>query len=130
MEAYNSCHLCPRACGVDRTLGERGRCGVSATLTLARAMLHHWEEPCISGDKGSGTIFFSGCPLGCIYCQNRPIATARVGKEVPDGRLEEIFWELEAQGAHNINLVTATLTLRPVGFSFMPPMYFMNQPLM
>ncbi len=108
MEAYNSCRLCPRACGVDRTRGERGLCGVPATLTLARAMLHHWEEPCISGDKGSGTIFFSGCPLGCIYCQNRPIATAQVGKEVPEGRLEEIFWELHAQGAHNINLVTAT----------------------
>ena len=104
---YHNCTLCPRKCGVDRTQ-TTGVCGVGSTLKLARATLHLWEEPCISGTRGSGTIFFSGCPLGCIYCQNRDIALAKYGKEVPEERLLSIFYELEAKGAHNINLVTAT----------------------
>lgn len=105
---YEACDLCPRACGVDRTRGERGACRMTSRLVLARAALHHWEEPCISGTAGSGTVFFSGCPLGCVYCQNHEIADGSHGLTVDDGRLEEIFFELRDVGAHNINLVTPT----------------------
>ena len=105
---YEACGLCPRACGVDRTRGERGACRMTSRLVLARAALHHWEEPCISGTAGSGTVFFSGCPLGCVYCQNHEIADGSHGLAVDDGRLEEIFFELRDAGAHNINLVTPT----------------------
>ncbi len=101
------CRLCPRKCGVDRFAGERGYCGCDGDLLVARAALHMWEEPCISGAEGSGTVFFSGCALGCVFCQNRPIALARAGKAISLDRLVEIFFELEAQGANNINLVTA-----------------------
>lgn len=107
MERYNSCTLCPRACGVDRREA-RGVCGMGDSLTIARAALHLWEEPCISGEKGSGTIFFSGCPLGCVYCQNREIARGEAGLRITIDRLVEIFYELQKQGAHNINLVTPT----------------------
>ena len=102
----SSCRLCPRACGVDRFNGGRGACGETTTIRLARAALHFWEEPCISGTKGSGAIFFTGCQLRCIYCQNQPIAHGAVGREITDSRLVDIFYELEAQGANNINLVT------------------------
>ena len=105
---YEACDLCPRACGVNRTRGERGVCRMTSRLVLARAALHHWEEPCISGTAGSGTVFFSGCPLGCVYCQNHEIADGSHGLAVDDGRLEEIFFELRDAGAHNINLVTPT----------------------
>ena len=105
---YETCDLCPRACGVDRTRGERGACRMTSRLVLARAALHYWEEPCISGTAGSGTVFFSGCPLGCVYCQNCEIADGSQGLTVDDGRLEEIFFELRDAGAHNINLVTPT----------------------
>lgn len=105
---YEKCMLCPRRCGVDRTRGERGVCRMTSRLVLARAALHHWEEPCISGTAGSGTVFFSGCPLGCVYCQNREIADGSHGLPVDDGRLTEIFFELGEAGAHNINLVTPT----------------------
>ena len=105
---YETCDLCPRACGVDRTRGERGACRMTSRLVLARAALHYWEEPCISGTAGSGTVFFSGCPLGCVYCQNCEIADGSHGLTVDDGRLEEIFFELRDAGAHNINLVTPT----------------------
>ena len=105
---YETCDLCPRACGVDRTRGERGACRMTSRLVLARAALHYWEEPCISGTAGSGTVFFSGCPLGCVYCQNHEIADGSHGLAVDDGRLEEIFFELRDAGAHNINLVTPT----------------------
>ena len=105
---YEACDLCPRACGVDRTRGERGACRMTSRLVLARAALHHWEEPCISGTAGSGTVFFSGCPLGCVYCQNHEIADGSHGLAVDDGRLEEIFFELRDAGAHNLNLVTPT----------------------
>ena len=100
------CKLCPRECAVDRRNGERGVCGQTEQLKVARAALHYWEEPCISGKSGSGTVFFSGCALHCVYCQNREIANGTVGKEISTGRLAEIFLELAEQGANNINLVT------------------------
>ena len=103
-----ACALCPRACGVNRLEGAVGVCGSTDRLRLARAALHFWEEPPISGEAGSGTIFFSGCPLKCIYCQNHEISTGNFGVEVPPERLVEIMLELEDQGALNINLVTAT----------------------
>lgn len=102
------CELCPRRCGVNRLQGERGFCGAGATLRAARAALHHWEEPCISGTRGSGTVFFSHCTLGCVYCQNYPISIGGEGRDLLTGRLAEVFLSLEAQGAHNINLVTPT----------------------
>lgn len=106
MRTSEPCRLCPRACGVNRADGERGACGETATIRLARAALHFWEEPCISGTKGSGAVFFSGCQLRCVYCQNQPIAHGDVGREVTVSRLTDIFFELEEQGANNINLVT------------------------
>lgn len=99
------CTLCPRQCGIDRK-ENRGYCGASDVLKIARAMPHFWEEPCVSGERGSGTIFFSGCQLGCVYCQNREISRAQAGKEITVGRLVEIFFELAEKGVHNINLVT------------------------
>lgn len=103
-----SCHLCPRDCGIDRSLGQRGFCGMSDRLTVARAALHHWEEPPISGTNGSGTVFFSGCSLGCAFCQNTRISHGKFGKEITTDRLRDIFEELISQSAHNINLVTPT----------------------
>ncbi len=108
MEAYRHCELCPRKCGVDRIAGGKGRCMVDGRLMAARAALHMWEEPCLSDVEGSGTVFFSGCSLGCIFCQNHHIATADTGKEITSERLSEIFLELQAKGANNINLVTPT----------------------
>lgn len=102
------CELCPRRCRADRAAGERGVCGATGTLRLARAALHFWEEPPISGEAGSGTVFFSGCPLKCVYCQNHEISTGNFGIEVPPERLAQIMLELQDQGALNINLVTAT----------------------
>lgn len=101
------CDICPRKCGVDRSIN-KGFCGEKNTVRLARAALHYWEEPCISGDKGSGTVFFSGCNLRCVYCQNYGISRGEVGREVTEDRLCNIFFELKAQGAANINLVTPT----------------------
>lgn len=106
-EIMRCCRLCPRNCGVDRMAGQRGYCGADARLLVARAALHMWEEPCISGEAGSGAVFFSGCSLGCVFCQNRQIAKAQRGTEVSAERLARIFLELQEQGAHNINLVTA-----------------------
>lgn len=108
MERLKNCRLCPRMCGVDRTEYNKGMCGETAEIRLARAALHFWEEPCISGEKGSGAVFFSGCNLGCIYCQNREISKGNVGKIVSTERLAEIFIELKKKGAQNINLVTPT----------------------
>ncbi len=103
------CTLCPRQCGARRTAEEgNGFCGMPETPVLARAMLHRWEEPCISGANGSGAVFFSGCVLGCIFCQNGKISRERFGKPVSPARLREIFLELANQGAHNINLVSPT----------------------
>ena len=103
------CTLCPRRCGAVRaeTAGE-GFCGMPAAPVLARAGLHFWEEPCISGTDGSGAVFFSGCVLGCVFCQNGKISRDRWGKTVSSVRLRAIFEELIAQGAHNINLVSPT----------------------
>ena len=102
------CTLCPRRCGADRAAGRTGFCGAGATLKAARAALHHWEEPCISGTRGSGTVFFSGCTLKCCFCQNYPISAEGLGKEISVEHLAEIFLNLQEQGANNINLVTAT----------------------
>lgn len=102
------CELCPRRCGANRAAGARGVCGADDSLKIARAALHYWEEPPISGERGSGTIFFSACPLKCVYCQNHEISTGGFGIEVAPSRLVEIMLELQEQGAHNINLVTAT----------------------
>ena len=104
----SACELCPRGCRADRAAGERGVCGATDTLRLARAALHFWEEPPISGEAGSGTVFFSGCPLKCIYCQNHEISTGNFGIDVSPERLAQIMLELQDQGALNINLVTAT----------------------
>lgn len=101
------CNLCPRACKVDRQT-KRGYCSMTDELMIARAALHMWEEPCISGEEGSGTVFFTGCPLKCVYCQNRKIALGQLGKSITVERLVEIFFELKEQGANNINLVTPT----------------------
>ena len=100
------CALCPRRCGADRAAGQAGYCGAAGTLKVARAALHFWEEPCISGTRGSGTVFFSGCALKCCYCQNYPVSAEHFGREITVERLAEIFLELQGQGAHNINLVT------------------------
>lgn len=108
MQRYASCALCPRHCRVNRLAGEMGYCGQTAQLRAARAALHMWEEPCISGAVGSGTVFFSGCNLRCVYCQNHDIALGRTGREISVGRLADIFMELQQKGAANINLVTPT----------------------
>ena len=108
MERYRNCMLCPRMCGVDRTAGSLGACRSGALPRVAHTMLHMWEEPCISGKNGSGIIFFSGCPLGCVYCQNHKISRSYVGAEYDAEALSELFLSLESRGAHNINLVTAT----------------------
>lgn len=103
-----SCALCPRQCHAARLSGARGTCGADDRLMVARAALHFWEEPPISGERGSGAVFFSGCPLHCIYCQNREIARSEVGKAITVERLADIFRELQEKGALNINLVTGT----------------------
>ena len=108
-ESKRGCTLCPRECGAKRLDGEKGICGVSGTKIMgARAALHMWEEPCISGEAGSGTVFFSGCSLRCVYCQNHEIAHAQSGLEITIERLADIFLELQEKGAANINLVTPT----------------------
>lgn len=105
---YRECGLCPRECGVNRLNGRKGFCGQTASLKVARAALHMWEEPCISGTRGSGTVFFTGCHLGCVFCQNDQISRGSNGKEISVIRLAQIFMELQEKGAHNINLVTPT----------------------
>lgn len=102
-----TCRLCPRNCGVNRIAGQKGYCGMTAQLKAARAALHMWEEPVLSGKEGSGTVFFSGCSLGCVYCQNYEIARGETGKTLSIERLAEIFLELQEKKANNINLVTA-----------------------
>lgn len=110
----HSCTLCPRMCRVDRDSGQKGYCRMDSTVRGARAALHMWEEPCISGEKGSGAVFFSGCTLGCVFCQNRQIADGTCGKEISVERLSDIFLELQEKGAANINLVTASHFVLPV----------------
>lgn len=101
------CRLCPRVCGADREAGGRGVCGCDSEVTVARIALHYWEEPCISGTAGSGAVFFSGCPLHCIFCQNRKISGG-AGKRISVAGLAEAFCSLQKQGAANLNLVTPT----------------------
>lgn len=105
-EQYRECRLCPRECRVNRLEGQSGYCGMGASPKAARAALHFWEEPCISGQNGSGAVFFTGCNLRCVFCQNREISREKAGKELNTQRLAGIFLELQEQGAHNINLVT------------------------
>lgn len=105
---YKNCRLCAHMCRKDRTLGELGVCGMSDRIYIARAALHMWEEPPISGKRGSGAVFFSGCSLRCIYCQNREISCGEHGTEISEERMSQIFLELRDKGAHNINLVTPT----------------------
>ena len=102
------CMLCPRRCRADREKGETGVCRETDRIRVARAALHMWEEPCISGETGSGTVFFTGCSLGCVYCQNFQISESRTGAEISPDRLAEIFLELQEKGAANLNLVTPT----------------------
>lgn len=104
--AYDACELCPRRCGVARSAGRRGRCGMDAELRVVRSALHFWEEPPVSGEAGSGAIFFSGCPLGCVFCQNHEISSGGFGLVVTTARLAEMMLELQAAGALNVNLVT------------------------
>ena len=105
---FENCCLCPRSCKVNRQTDQKGFCMESSKLRLARAALHFYEEPVISGTKGSGAVFFCGCNLRCVYCQNREIALGTIGREISIERLCEIFFELKEQGANNINLVTPT----------------------
>ena len=106
MKYMEQCTICPRDCKVNRNLGQKGYCREDSQIKVARAALHMWEEPCISGEEGSGTVFFSGCAMGCVFCQNRNIATDEVGKIVSVERLADIFLELQEKKANNINLVT------------------------
>lgn len=106
MNKYENCLLCPRKCGINRSTGQTGVCGVSSEIKVARAALHYWEEPCISGKRGSGAVFFSGCSLHCVFCQNREISDGKEGKVISKERLSDIFMELAGKGANNINLVT------------------------
>lgn len=105
---YSRCNLCHRHCNVDRNSGQSSYCGMTSNLIAARAALHYWEEPCISGECGSGTVFFSGCSLRCVYCQNHKIAIGTSGKAISVSELAESFLRLQEQGAANINLVTPT----------------------
>lgn len=108
MEEYARCTLCPRLCGARRTEGVYGACHAGAAPRVAHVRLHMWEEPCLSGTRGSGTVFFSGCPLSCVYCQNHEISRSYIGAEYSVDELASLFLSLESQGAHNVNLVTAT----------------------
>ncbi len=108
-----NCSICPRKCGVDRSLN-KGFCGMEDNSVLAKAFLHMWEEPCISGSRGSGTVFFSGCNLKCVFCQNYQISQNNFGKEVSVEQLSKIFLNLQAKGAHNINLVNPTHFVRQI----------------
>lgn len=107
LNVLNSCTVCPRNCKVDRTISE-GFCRSGALVKVAKAYGHMWEEPCISGEKGSGTVFFSNCNLRCVFCQNHDISQEDIGKEISTDRLSEIFLEQQERGFHNINLVNPT----------------------
>lgn len=105
---FTKCAICPRECKVNRSDGQNGYCGENENVRVARAALHMWEEPCISGERGSGTVFFTGCPLKCVFCQNAVIANSEAGKVLSVEELSDVYLKLQAQGANNINLVTAT----------------------
>lgn len=102
---YNKCNLCPRECNVDRN-SKHGFCSSGSKAKIARASVHMWEEPCISGTRGSGTVFFSGCNMKCVYCQNEMISRGKIGVELSDSQLGELFLIIAESGVHNINLVT------------------------
>jgi putative pyruvate formate lyase activating enzyme len=104
----SNCTLCPRNCGINRERGLIGYCGAGSTIKVAKAMLHIWEEPCISGTNGSGAVFFSNCSMKCVYCQNYKISQRGLGKDISVLALSDIFLNLQTQGAHNINLITPT----------------------
>lgn len=104
----NKCRLCPRECNVNRLKGELGYCGASDKVVIARAALHFWEEPCVSGEGGSGAVFFSNCNLKCVFCQNHCISQENLGVEISIQKLSKIFLQLQKKGANNINLVTPT----------------------
>ena len=108
------CELCPRKCHVPRGETGRGFCGLGENPVVARAALHFDEEPCISGSRGSGAVFFSGCTLGCVYCQNWHISHERFGRELKKGELRQVFDRLIEDEAHNINLVTGTPFTRAI----------------
>ncbi|MCY6485688.1 radical SAM protein [Clostridium aestuarii] len=108
MNILKSCTLCPRNCSINRLKGDVGFCNSGKNIKIARVSLHTWEEPCISGTNGSGTIFFSNCNLKCVFCQNHIISNGGIGKEISIKRLSDIFLEQQQKGAHNINLVTPT----------------------
>lgn len=107
-DMFNNCRLCIRNCNINRNLGKVGHCNSTKDLIVAKAFLHLWEEPCISGKNGSGTVFFSNCNLKCVFCQNHTISHNGIGKRITTNRLSEIFLELQNKGANNINLVTPT----------------------
>ena len=115
------CSICPRKCGVLRDAAHTGFCGVGDMPVVSRAAPHYWEEPCISGERGSGAVFFAGCSLRCVFCQNHEISAGARGKAVSVDRLREIFRELEGQGVHNINLVTGAHFLPAVVQALDPP---------
>lgn len=106
-KSYEQCRLCPRECGINRNEGKMGSCHADAQMRIARAALHFWEEPCISGTEGSGAIFFAGCSLGCVFCQNTDISRGRAGTVISVEKLADICLRLQRQEANNINLVTA-----------------------
>ena len=108
-QVYGHCMLCPRRCGADRSGGQYGICHMKAWPVVARAALHFYEEPCISGERGSGAVFFSGCNLRCVFCQNHEISRGKAGQVIDTGRLAEIFLELQDKKANNINLVTGVM---------------------
>lgn len=108
LEEISRCRLCPRECGINRNEGYIGYCGEAASVRVARASLHMWEEPCISGERGSGTVFFSGCSLKCVFCQNSVIANSNVGRDISIEQLSDLYLKLQLKGANNINLVTAS----------------------
>ncbi len=108
MITMNGCNICPRNCEIDRENNKTGICGMTKDIKIARAALHFWEEPCISGKEGSGTVFFSGCNLRCVYCQNYKISKEYQGEIISIEQLKDIFIKLQEEGANNINLVTPT----------------------
>lgn len=108
-ELLEQCRICPFECKVNRRKGERGRCHTGENVKIALASVHQYEEPCISGDKGSGTVFFSNCNLSCVYCQNYKISAQGYGKEISVEKLAEIFLKQQAKGVHNLNLVSPTI---------------------
>ena len=117
---YKNCMLCPRMCGVDRTMGQRGFCGCPDQALVAKTMIHKWEEPVLAGSGGSGAIFFGGCTLGCKYCQNRAISHTPAGTPVNSEQLRQMMDDLVAQGAENIDLVTPTHFLPTVRDALTP----------